>query len=253
MVCVISDLLCLMSKNPSCPLLVPWRKSVTDGFPSRESIARSSFIPCSLHALLIFGFFLVFATKTSLMHDWPLRICILQLALKLWNRRLRSIYRQVSNIRRTLAGYKIVDHSDVVGVSPVGAAPTTSSFSTKYLAPLAWAKTAARRDEKQLSLGFGASYIRDFTVIFLSVWLIFAIQGTYGDSSTVLYGTCSHVAPFLNWIDRTPWGRITHLCVSELTVIGSDNGSAPTNPEILGTNFSKNFSEVHAFSVEKIH
>ena len=39
-------------------------------------------------------------------------------------------YRQVSNIRHTLAGYKIVDHSDVVGASPVGAAPTTSSFST---------------------------------------------------------------------------------------------------------------------------
>ena len=40
------------------------------------------------------------------------------------------IYRKTSNIRCTLAGYKIVDHSDVVGASPVGAAPTTSSFST---------------------------------------------------------------------------------------------------------------------------
>ena len=39
-------------------------------------------------------------------------------------------YRQVSNIRRTLVGNKIVDHSDVVGASPVGAAPTKSSFST---------------------------------------------------------------------------------------------------------------------------
>ena len=39
-------------------------------------------------------------------------------------------YREVSNIRRTLVGNKIVDHSDVVGASPVGAAPTTSSFST---------------------------------------------------------------------------------------------------------------------------
>ena len=57
------------------------------------------------------------------------------------------------NIRRTLAGYKIVDHSDVVGVPPVGAAPTTSSFLTKHLAPLDWAKTAARQDEKQFSLG----------------------------------------------------------------------------------------------------
>ena len=39
-------------------------------------------------------------------------------------------YRQVSNIRHTLGGNKIVDNSDVVGASPVGAAPTTSSFST---------------------------------------------------------------------------------------------------------------------------
>ena len=39
-------------------------------------------------------------------------------------------YCLVSNIRRTLVGNKSVDHSDVVGASPVGAAPTTSSFST---------------------------------------------------------------------------------------------------------------------------
>ena len=39
-------------------------------------------------------------------------------------------YRKTSNIRRTLVGNKIVDHSDVVGASPAGAAPTTSSFST---------------------------------------------------------------------------------------------------------------------------
>ena len=39
-------------------------------------------------------------------------------------------YRQVSNISRTIVGDKIVDHSDVVGASPVGAAPTTSSLST---------------------------------------------------------------------------------------------------------------------------
>ena len=38
-------------------------------------------------------------------------------------------YNKTSNIRRTLVGYKIVDHLDVVGASPVGAAPTTSSFS----------------------------------------------------------------------------------------------------------------------------
>ena len=39
-------------------------------------------------------------------------------------------YRKTSNISHTLVGNKIVDHSDVVGASAVGAAPTTSSFST---------------------------------------------------------------------------------------------------------------------------
>ena len=39
-------------------------------------------------------------------------------------------YRKTSNISRTLVSNKIVDNSDVVGASPAGAAPTTSSFST---------------------------------------------------------------------------------------------------------------------------
>ena len=43
---------------------------------------------------------------------------------------LHGNYRQVSNIRRTLVDNKLVDHSDVVGASPVGAAPTASSVST---------------------------------------------------------------------------------------------------------------------------
>ena len=41
-----------------------------------------------------------------------------------------SMYRQVSNISRAVTGNNIVDHSDVVGASPVGAAHAASSFST---------------------------------------------------------------------------------------------------------------------------
>ena len=37
-------------------------------------------------------------------------------------------YRKTSNIRRNSVGNDIVDHPDAVGASPVGAAPTTSSF-----------------------------------------------------------------------------------------------------------------------------
>ena len=38
-------------------------------------------------------------------------------------------YRQTSNTSPTLVGNNIADHSDVVGASPVGDAPTTSSYS----------------------------------------------------------------------------------------------------------------------------
>ena len=49
---------------------------------------------------------------------------------KMWTYEFNeSEYRQVSNISRTLVGNKIVDHTDAVGASPIGAAPTTSSFS----------------------------------------------------------------------------------------------------------------------------
>ena len=43
---------------------------------------------------------------------------------------IENIYRKTCNIRCTLVGIKIVDHSDVVGAVPVGPAPTTSSFLT---------------------------------------------------------------------------------------------------------------------------
>ena len=39
-------------------------------------------------------------------------------------------YHQIVNIRRTSVGNKIVAHSDVIGATPVGAAPTASSFSS---------------------------------------------------------------------------------------------------------------------------
>ena len=60
-------------------------------------------------------------------------------------------YHKISNISRTLVGNKLVDHSDVVGASPVGAAPTTPSFSTYCLASMDLAKITARRDENHLN------------------------------------------------------------------------------------------------------
>ena len=64
----------------------------------------------------------------------------------------------------------------------------------------------------------------------------------------------------------THWGRVTHICVSQLTIIGSNNGLSPgrrqaiirTNAGILlirslGTNFSEILNENHTFSFKKRH
>ena len=62
------------------------------------------------------------------------------------------------------------------------------------------------------------------------------------------------------------WGRVMHICVSNLTIIDSDNGLLPgwrqaiiwTNARILfigplGTNFSEILIGIHTFSFKKIH
>ena len=64
----------------------------------------------------------------------------------------------------------------------------------------------------------------------------------------------------------THWGRVTHICVSKLTTIDSDNGLSPdrrqaiiwTNAGILligplGTNFNEILIEINTFSFKKMH
>ena len=67
-------------------------------------------------------------------------------------------------------------------------------------------------------------------------------------------------------VDLTHWGRVTHICVSKLTIIGSDNGLLPdrrqaiiwTNAGLsligpLWTNFSEILIEILTFSFKKMH
>ena len=66
--------------------------------------------------------------------------------------------------------------------------------------------------------------------------------------------------------ELTHWGRVTHICVSKRTIIGSDNGLPPgrrqaiiwTNAGILligplGTYFSEILIGVQTFSFKKMH
>ena len=64
----------------------------------------------------------------------------------------------------------------------------------------------------------------------------------------------------------THWGRVTHVCVAKLTIIGSDNGLSPSRCQAiiwinagilligpLGTILSEILIEIHAFSFKKMH
>ena len=63
----------------------------------------------------------------------------------------------------------------------------------------------------------------------------------------------------------THWGQVTHICVSKLIIIGSDNGLSPERRQAiiwtiagilligtLGTNFSQILSEIQTFSFKKM-
>ena len=65
---------------------------------------------------------------------------------------------------------------------------------------------------------------------------------------------------------KTHWGRVTHICVSKVTIFGTDIGLSPdrhqaiiwTNAGILlirtlKTNFSEILDEIHLFSFKKMH
>ena len=67
-------------------------------------------------------------------------------------------------------------------------------------------------------------------------------------------------------ISLTHWGRVTHICVGNLTIIGSDNGLSPGRRQaiiwtnagilligILEINFSEILSEIQSFSFKKMH
>ena len=68
------------------------------------------------------------------------------------------------------------------------------------------------------------------------------------------------------WNTLTHWGRVTHIYVSKLSIIRSENGLSPdqrqaiiwTNKRILligtlGTNFNEILIENHTFSFKNTH
>ena len=97
-------------------------------------------------------------------------------------------------------------------------------------------------------------------LIFTLVMIIFAPVNEKSVSREI-YELCGFSSHLL-----THWGRVTHICLSMLTISGPDNGLSPgrrqaiiwTNAGILligplGTNFGEILIEICTFSFKKMH
>ena len=91
-------------------------------------------------------------------------------------------------------------------------------------------------------------------------WLFTYIKGI------ITYSVCNNQLYYLSIVYLNHWGRVTHICVSKINTIGSDNGLSPgrcqaiiwINPGILlmrtlGTNLNEVVSKIHTFSFKKMH
>ena len=122
---------------------------------------------------------------------------------------LKCNNRQTSNINVTLVGNNDVDHSDVVGAPPVGAAPTTSSFT--------WFQWIGQRQLQDGTrniyvLGFGVTYIRCLIVLIINIadgWcLLVPCRRTHCViliHKYVLIMGCNRM-----WLFHS--GQLTHMC-----------------------------------------
>ena len=85
-------------------------------------------------------------------------------------------------------------------------------------------------------------------------WLLMGLLETSRENLTGMLNVLTH------------WGRVVHMCISKLTIIGSDNGLSPGQDQsIIGTNagillirpmrinFSDILIEIYTFSFNKIH
>ena len=124
-------------------------------------------------------------------------------------------YRQTSHISRNLVGYKLVDHADLVGASPVGAAPTMFFVD---LAPgfNGLDKTAARRIEKHYNfLIFGSNLTLSIgTPPHISITPS-TITSAVSPGTSILSASCRELQKYLGtssvswswtrWADDGPW------------------------------------------------
>ena len=132
---------------------------------------------------------------------------------------------------------------------------TTELYITRFTYTCAWIiQNLLQFLKKWMAYGIYCGTALFSVLLFVWVWfwrhIILSLQ-KYTCITTVLL---------------THWGRVTHICVSKLAIIGSDKDLSPgrgqaiiwTNAGILligpfGTNFSEILIEIHIFSLKKMY
>ena len=105
-------------------------------------------------------------------------------------------------------------------------------------------------------------------------WDLFNDLALYDKPLCYAVWCCCNTVNFLTNIHKrhpiahllTHWGRVMHICIGKLIIIGSDNGLSPdrrqaiiwTNAELLSigplrTYFSENLIKMQQFSLKKMH
>ena len=92
------------------------------------------------------------------------------------------------------------------------------------------------------------------------------INPSISDTNICVKLLIKSLAPGRCGIDLTHWGQVRHICISKLTIIGSDNGLSPTRRQAiiwtnagilligpLGTNFIEILIAMQTFSFKKTH
>ena len=120
----------------------------------------------------------------------------------------------------------------------------------------AWALTV-----KIAVLWMAQNFNEKSTLVQVMAWCLQATSHYLSQMLTQIYGTTMP-----QWVTGlTHWGQATHICVSKLTIIASDNGLSPGRRQaiiwnnagilsigLLGTNFSEILIEIHKFSFKKM-
>ena len=94
------------------------------------------------------------------------------------------------------------------------------------------------------------------------------VMPCYASCLLLRYIILSILSSWVEWfhICLSHWGRVTHICVNKVTIIGSDNGLSPgrrqaiiwTNAGLLligplETNFTETLINIQTFSFRKMH